>query len=164
MVAWAGRIGILLGTALVASACVPVHVTTEVAPGSDFTRYSSYAQAPPPVPPPGAEGSQREARAARTASIRATIDTTLQEKGYFPASPDEADLIVGFSFGGESVVRLVNASDPDTDYEVPQQFEQGTLVLTVTDRRDGRRLWRRSKFSRILSPRWGASIPRMENY
>jgi hypothetical protein len=126
-----------LGASLLAVVvgCASVKVTTDVAPGTDFSRYATYVQEPPPeTQTPGYTplvGSQ----------IQSAIAQSLDAKGYRAAPPGDADLRVAFRIESRASVRSVNAADPDTDYDVPEGVVDEALVIEVLDARSDERLW-----------------------
>lgn len=123
----------------VVAACVPVKVKTEAAEAVDFERYATFVHSPASS---DAEALPESSDAMRN-RVRGAIAASLTEKGYRRVDDEEAaDLLVAFAIEAESTRRLVNAADPDTDFVVPRDFEEGTLTVLISDRRDGREVWR----------------------
>jgi hypothetical protein len=122
----------------VSLACAPpVRVETEAPPGADLTRYATFFRAPPPVESDGLPRYDAELGAR----IQAEIARAFEAKGYRPASPEAADLEVAFRVSGEPRSRLVNASDPDADYQVVEDYVEGALAIEITAAAGGDRLW-----------------------
>lgn len=137
-----------LGVLLLGSlACAQVQVATEVDPETDFARFSSYAQVPPPAETPAAPRYS----AALGEKIQQEIASQLDARGYRAAPEDQADLRVGFNVSGSSRTRLVVAPDPDATYQVEQPYVEGTLEIDVVDARNGRRVWRGRGTAEILT-------------
>lgn len=118
------------GLALVALGCAPVQVTTQVEPGVDFSRYRSFAQAPP------REASDPAVRAR----IEREIDAVMQTRGLVPAPLESADLVVASRSTGKDRERLTDIGFPGSAQYVIESYVEGTLVIDVFAR-GGDRLW-----------------------
>jgi hypothetical protein len=115
---------------LAALACAPVQVTTEAEPGTDFGAYRSYTIAP-----------HQEENADVGERLEREVEQVLAAKGYRPAPPAAADLLVSFAASGESRTRRTLAGDPDANYYVEQSYVAGTVAIDVFDARSGERIW-----------------------
>lgn len=164
-------IGLGPGLALIALgglACAPVSVTTETMPGADFSRYATYelvfgvaVEAPAPgggdaaaidaaeaAEAAGAAGADAAGRGTETSreserqSVREAIVTALRAKGYREADSPPADLLVGYTVRSAEVVRLVDAGEPDANFERPRNFAAETLAVSASDAGSGELLWR----------------------
>jgi hypothetical protein len=138
----------VLGVLLLGSlACTPIQVVTDADPDTDFSRFSSYAQVPPPAESPALPNYSR----ALGARIQQEIASLLDAKGYRAARPEQADLRVAFHVSDTSRERLVVAPDPDANYQVLEPYLEGTLEIEVVDARSGRRVWHGHGQSVILT-------------
>ena len=115
---------------LAALACARVQVTTEAEPGTDFAAYRSYTIAP-----------HQEENADVGERLERELEQLLAAKGYRPAPPGSADLLVSFAASGESRTRRTLAGDPDANYYVEQSYVAGTVAIDVYDARSGERIW-----------------------
>jgi hypothetical protein len=159
-----------VGLVVAVGGCASVSVTTDLAPDADFTAYATYelvfgvateeqtagdaTTAGVDVPPiDGTEGGADERGGEATSAvptglstenlrIREAIESALRDKGYRAADASRADLVVGYTIRGEEVVRLVDAGDPDTNFEQPRRYAKDTLVVTASDAESGAFLWR----------------------
>jgi len=120
----------LIAFLIIASGCVRVQVTAEAEPETDFARYSSYAQSPPPDAPLVVDSIQRE------------IDNVMQKKGYRASGVDEADLVLVFSTNRKSQQRRQLSSDPGSNYYQVKTYVEGTLVIEAFDRQAKQVIWR----------------------
>lgn len=111
-------IGLALGCLLLG--CADLRVATQATPGTDFSRFATYAQAPP-APHEGADRDR----------VRREIARVLAAKGYRTAPLEVADLRVAFSLGGEERVREKVSGDPDANYYVEENVVEGTLAIHV---------------------------------
>lgn len=134
-------------------ACTAVQVTIQADPETDFSRFATYAQLPPPTESPAAP----RYTPALGERIQREIATTLEAKGYRAASAEQADIRVAFHVSNESRERIVNAGDPDVDYSVEQAYVEGTLEIDVIEAESGRRVWRGRGQTKILTS--GSLIP-----
>lgn len=128
----------LLSLALFLFACAPVRVTTEMEPNVDLSAYRTYRA----VQPEADASDVLSVSPAIERRLASEIDAGLEARGYRPSAGQEADLIVSFLLSSEQEVRLVNASDPDTDYYVPKKFWNDTLTVSLFDAATGERVWR----------------------
>jgi hypothetical protein len=159
-----------LGLVFAFGGCASVSVETDLAPDADFTAYATYELVFGVVPgeqtagdattagvdvPPidatkgGAEDGGPEATrvvvdepAKENPRVREAIESALRDKGYRAADTSRADLVVGYTIRGEEVVRLVDAGDPDTNFEQPRRYARNTLVVTASDGESGALLWK----------------------
>ncbi len=114
------RKAMLLAPALAALACASVQVTTEAAPGADFSGLETFAQA-------AHDGAAPQVQDA----VHAEIGKQLEEKGFRRAPHDEADFVVAFQARGEPRARLALAGDPDAPVYRVRRYVAGTLVIDV---------------------------------
>lgn len=119
----------LLWLALGALGCAQVQVTTHAEPGTDFGRFSTYAQAPAPHAPVVGE------------RVHAEIAKVMQEKGYREVSPDQADMVVAFRTSGSSRSETTLSPDPDVNYYVVRNTIEGTLAIEIFDRSEHKVVW-----------------------
>lgn len=119
----------ILWLALGVLGCVQVQVTTRAEPGTDFSRFATYAQAPPPEAPLVGE------------AVRAEIDKVMQTKGYREAPIADADMVVAFHSSGASRARRELSPDPDTNYYVVENYIEGTLTIDVFERGGRKPVW-----------------------
>lgn len=141
------RVARLIGLIGMLAACVPVQVTVEMDPASSPARFESYAQAPAPEDDPSKPHYDSEIGER----IQAEIDRRLRAKGYQRRPAQEAELTVSFLVSGHTTVRMVNAADPDTDFDVPEEFAEGTLVISVFETDGGKRLWRGTGETEVMT-------------
>lgn len=121
----------LLSILLVAWGCAPVRVTTEATPGTDFSRFRTYAQN---VPQDAGVASVRD-------RVELEIARQLEAKGYRPAPVQEADLVVTFRGDRVSKTRTQDAGDPDANYYVVRDYVEGTLTIDVYERATRELVW-----------------------
>jgi hypothetical protein len=137
---------IWLGLGLAAVACAPVQVVTRADADTDFSRFTTYAQLPPPAETPDAPVYT----AALGEQIQREIASLLDAKGYRPVPAQQADMKVAFNVSHESRERLVVAADPDANYAVEEPYVQGTLEIEVLNAH-GRQVWHGRGVSDVLT-------------
>ena len=95
----AAALGAAIGLALACAS--PVETAFNQSPEADFSRYATFAwigESPTAEPVPA---SVRAARRVDEGMIRRAVEAQLAARGYRPAPPDQADLLVGFEVGSE---------------------------------------------------------------
>src|SRR5262245_29305934 len=127
---WRSLAACLLPLAL---GCARVDVQTEIRPGTDFSRFATFAQEPPPPTTPEFPG----VTPAIASRVQAEIAESLDAKVYRAAPASEADLKVAFRITTSTGVRWVNAGQPETDYDVPRNVVHEVLEIVVVDARSG---------------------------
>jgi hypothetical protein len=160
--------GRLIGRAAAAAvtiavaACSPLKMDIQAGarPGTDFGRYTTYAWKTAGVPPP--EWPAKDDRAALDWQIRPLIDRQMAARGYQLVGNDGADLLVGYhvdtrerdmedSFSSYAEYRAEGGTqDPGTAWV--QGYEEGTLVIELTDAQSGQLAWYGSA-SAVVNPR-----------
>ena len=141
-------------------------VTSTATPGTDFSRYRTYAIKPGNVVYPGAPPEQRDAITKR---IQDALAAELEARGLEP-QPEEPDLVVTYTAGarqaggGAEMVRAPAGVDvrgpagtgydepgvvmprewPDAaaDLETRGRYQEGTLVIDLLDGRSRHLVWR----------------------
>ncbi len=147
----------VLGCALLAAgvaACTRAELQHEFDPGVDFSGYRTFAWITP------REGAFTQARRPQVDSaIRGAVEEALMEKGFRKAEGDEADLLVAYHAGLDRVMDTQNLNtyygDPwvigtrwsETSYV--RQYQEGTLVIDISDRRESRLIWRGAAQARL---------------
>ena len=129
----------------VAAACGTTSVTTDRDQRADFGRYRTYAIQPGRVQMEGVEASPDTLVRDR---IQDALKLELWSKGFEPARPGQADIVVTYAASSETRPELVEtiASSPDWMYGgyniFVQDVDRGTLVIDVIDARSSRLVWR----------------------
>jgi hypothetical protein len=83
--------------AITIAGCVTIDVSVDHDPEVDFSKYHTFAQAPPPSRIENLPGYNE----VRGRQIQHLIATELEAKGYRKVDPDDADLLVAFTVSGE---------------------------------------------------------------
>jgi hypothetical protein len=125
------RTAIWLWLVLGAIGCATrVDVTTTVEPGTDFSRFESYAL----VPPSEAGKGIRE-------RLEVEIAQEFEKRGYRAAPRDDTDLLVVFQGSTRAAERRTFAESPGGCCVI-EDYVAGTLMIDVFDARSGERIWR----------------------
>jgi hypothetical protein len=127
-------------------ACLPVDVTTEAVPGTNIAQLATFVQTPPPAPEPTLPRYTQEIGTR----VQQEIARALQAKGYrlVEEGPDFEVAFVVSKVRGE---RLVDAGDPDANYEVLQPYVDGTLTILLRDPESKRLLWQGSGETQVFT-------------
>jgi hypothetical protein len=171
---------------LVAFACLGCspkpRVRSQATPGTDFTKYHTYAIKPGNVAYPGAPESQRTEIAKR---IQDAVAMELESRGLEP-QPDEPDLVVTYTAGarqgggaavGVRAAEGVDAREPGgnpydepgalraqelpdaaADAELRSHYLEGSLVIDLLDGKTRRLVWRATANLELASDRGGKLI------
>ena len=148
---WAGLL-----LAFLAAGCSTLEVHSDHNPGVDFSKYHSYAWAPPAAGQavPDISGVPSDLLEAR---IQAAVDKQLSAKGLRKAPPGETpDLLISVhvvyserltAHGAGGAVGYVGRPLPwigwyDFPYQELRAYSQSTLVLDLTDRQTQLLVWR----------------------
>lgn len=123
--------------ALFTLACAPVQVATRVEPGTDFTRFETYARDPTPH------------AATEMIGLNALLDERLwgeivQEfdaKGYHAAPLAAADMIVSFHLSAAWRTKRKSAGDADANYYVDRKMIDQSVEIDIVDARRGGLVW-----------------------
>ncbi len=130
--------GCLAALALACQNTGALHVRTQAAESTDFARYRTYAQAPPPE----ADGTLVEYTEITGRKLAARIAERLEQTGLVAAPWEQADLQVALSVGGQARVDVW-----DWHYSVvagstgSMPVLTGSLRVDVVDRRRARVVW-----------------------
>jgi hypothetical protein len=118
-----------------------VKANSDFMPGTDFAKYRTFAQSPPPAQRirslPGYSpilGQQ----------IQQMIAADLEAKGYAPAGPQRADLLVAFSVSGQPRTDIVGTGGGFYGWggdAYTQHYVVGRLVVDIFDNRSHELLW-----------------------
>ncbi len=141
-----------------ASACSTIEVSYDFDPATDFQRLRTYAWLPGPQPE---TGNPRLDNTIIDSRIRGSVDTLLAGRGYQKALPARADFLVAYhaaidrKLDIQAINRYYGAGPrrgglvvTDT---VVREYDAGTLLLDVVDRRSRKLLWRGSVQARITN-------------
>jgi hypothetical protein len=115
----------------IALGCVNIDVKTDYDPAHDFSSYRTYALAPEGGDPDGAVRQR----------VTAELTQAMAARGFEPAAKDRADLLVAFRESGRQRERIVDAGDPDTNYNILQSYTEGTLDIAIVERTTNERIW-----------------------
>lgn len=138
--------------ALFTLACSSVQVTTDFEPGADFSAFQTYAWWPE-GPPPASEGGRADPRyqsPLADARVRRAVDQQLAVKGFRKAAAgEEPDIFVNYHLSIESKMDVYTVNryyGYGWGIGVPEtrtvQYDEGTLVIDVGDRRRKQLVWR----------------------
>lgn len=134
---------------LVACAPLKMQIQAGARPGTDFGRYATYAWKTSGTAAP--EWPAKEDRAALDWQIRPLIDRQMAARGYRLVGNDGADLLIGHhvdtrerttedTFGDYARYRAEGGTeDPSTAWV--QGYEEGTLVIELSDGRSRQLVW-----------------------
>ena len=134
---------------LFALACAPVQVTTRAEPGTDFTRFATYAR----DPTPHATAERIGLDAALDERLWREIVQELDAKGYREASLASADMVVSFHMSAAWRIVRKNAGDPDANYYVDRKVIDANVEIDFVDARRGALVWHGIGESEVSSPR-----------
>ena len=134
--------GLLLISALFLGGC-GIKATTNFMPGTDFAKYRTFVQSPPPTQ---RVKSLPGYSAITGQQIQDMIASELQSKGFTPGGAEDADLLVAFSVSGQPRTDVTSAGGGGyygwggggtftTHYVV------GRLVIDIFDNRSKKLLW-----------------------
>lgn len=116
---------------LAALGCAAVEVTTEVAPGVDFSRFETYAL----LPPSGGDPQVRDA-------VARALEKQLAARGFRAADLARADLSVDFRASATPVAEARDIGFPGDATIVIEHEIESTLTIDVREARSGNRIWR----------------------
>ena len=175
---------LVLGVAAAAAAgCAKQpRVTSTVTPGTDFSRYRTYAIRPGNVVYPGASAEKRD---AIVQLIQDAVAAELEARGLQP-QPDEPDLVVTYTAGARQMgggpdlgrapagvnVRgpggggydepgaVVAREWPDAaaDMESRERYQEGTLMIDLLDGKSRHLVWRATADAELASDGSGRRI------
>jgi len=129
-------------------------------PGTDFSRYATYAWTTPGRTPPA--WPAKDDRVALDWQLRSLVDRQMSQRGYELVGNDGAGLLVGYRIE----TRNVDMTDSFSDYAQyraaggeaspgeawVQGYEQGTLVIEVSDGKSRQLVWYGSA-SAVVNPK-----------
>jgi hypothetical protein len=151
--------------AALASACLlaafacenPIRTAHDAAPGSDFSRYESYAwiSSEPLIQPETRVVGDRYVSPIDEQRIRTAVDTELAAKGYRVTELEQADLVVSFAVGTQDKVRVDEIGGRDRTYYRGyghgswyggstvrmETYTEGTLALEFYDHTTKQAVW-----------------------
>ena len=169
--------------AILATGCAQQpRIRTQVTPGTDFSKYHTYAIRPGNVVYPGASEAQRAEVEKR---IQDAIARELESRGLIP-QPDDPELIVTYTAGAQQQqqkttgavdrpadgvdvrgpsgydepgqVRARELPDAAADMEFRRGYAEGNLVIDLLDAKTGRLVWRATVNLELASDRGGRLI------
>ncbi len=108
----------------------PVKVETEAHPGTDFSRYETYAVTPPATGDP-----------ALRERVERAIAHELDARGLSEAPRETAELLVGFQVRAREVEQMKDIGFPGDATLVVDREVEGDLSIDMRDARSGRRVW-----------------------
>jgi hypothetical protein len=128
-------------SALTASACATMQVSSFVERGADITQYHTYHWAPADTQPTG--DPRLDNNEFFRNRLQAQVDQRLGARG-FEKSTAPADLVVHYH---ASVAQEINANGVDQpnvlcDDCEPYVYDAGTIVIDLVDARTSRLVWR----------------------
>jgi hypothetical protein len=133
-------LGHVLVAALFLGGC-GVKASSDFMPGTDFAKYRTFAQSPPPSQRirslPGYSAILGE-------QIQQMIASDLEARGYAPAGSRTADLLVAFSVSGHPRTDIVGTGGGFYGWggdTFTQHYVVGRLVIDVFDNRTHKLLW-----------------------
>jgi hypothetical protein len=118
-----------------------VKANTDFMPGTDFAKYRTFAQSPPPTQRIRSLPGYTEIVGQQ---IQHMIASDLKGKGYAPAGGQAADLLVAFSVSGQPRTDVVGTRGGFYGWggdTFTQHYVVGRLVIDVFDNRDKKLLW-----------------------
>jgi len=133
-------LGCLLAVALFLGGC-GVKANTDFMPGTDFAKYRTFAQSPPPTERVRSLPGYTEIVGQQ---IQQMIASDLEGKGFAPAGTPAADLLVAFSVSGQPRTDIVGYGGGFYGWggdTVTQHYVVGRLVIDIFDNRDKKLLW-----------------------
>jgi hypothetical protein len=176
------RITLLALTIALGGCARQPRITSTATPGTDFTKYRTYAIKPGNVAYPGASDPEREAIAQR---IQDAVAMELEGRGLVP-QPEGPDVVVTYTAGAREVggdaapVRAPVGVDvrgpagggydepgavtarewPDAaaDMEGRGRYREGTLVIDLLDGQSRHLVWRATATLELASDRGGRMI------
>ena len=138
--------------------CATYDVAYDFDPQADFRRLGTYGWFPGPQPD---TGDPRLDNTIVDSRIRAAVDTHLATKGYKKDFADKADFLVAYHAAINHKLDIATvdryygpgprwAGMVVTDTTV-REWDQGTLILDVVDRRSRKLLWRGSVQAQVTN-------------
>jgi len=132
-------LGLLLVVPIALAGCAGIEVNVDADPAVDFSKYRTFAQAPPPAAPIRNLPGYSEIRGRE---IQERIARELEAKGYRKVARSEAQLIVAFTASGEP------RTDVWKDYDwyggrpvATTHYIAGALAIDVFDRALKKLVW-----------------------
>ena len=129
---------------------------TDFDPHIDFSKFKSFAQAPPPDIKPKALVGYSEITGRR---IQEHIATSLQAKGYQKVSKSKADMIVAFSVSGEPRAEIVGGGPGWYGNTYTQHYVEGHLVINMYDAKSKQLVWHGWVNDRIYDAQDAKRVP-----
>ena len=149
------RAALVLG-AIALAACAQFTIRADRNPDADFGRYRTFAWMPLAAAPPldqdtGSRGLDKR--------VYSAVELAMQQKGYVPASSEDADLLMTFrilkqeGYQDEHIpyaAQWHRGAYMEAYHATPDVYERGTLVIDAVDRAEKSLAWRGSASARLL--------------
>jgi hypothetical protein len=147
-------LSVIVLAALVLVGCSTVRVQTDFDPGADFVSYKSFAWLPGP---PRTTGNPRIDNPLLDKRIRNAVTRKLELQGYVATDVSSADMLVGYHISLEKKLKVTNVNDyygyghrgyrgwghsMGTSRTTVSEYEMGTLIIDLVDRRRNELVWR----------------------
>jgi len=148
------RIPVVLGSALLAS-CVSITVGSDFDPGTDFTKYTTFAWETVEQTTTG--DPRLDDNPFFNSRVRSAVERQLSLRGLDPAPEESADLMLHYHMFVEHRERInVDAIDRELDeargYSIynrnvdvevyVNEYDEGTLMIDLADAADKHIMWR----------------------
>lgn len=134
------------GTALALAGCATTGVSSHVRSGLDFTKYSTFEWGTPDAFPVG--DPRLDKNPIFLDYVHGAIEKQMVAKGYEQIGTDRPDLLIHFHANIDSRLN-VNAANARYGYCLDDncragvaEYEAGTLIVDVIERRTNRLIWR----------------------
>ena len=147
--------------ALILAGCATVRVQTDFDPAANFHSYKTFAWLPGPQK---ATGDERIDNPLLVKRVRHGVTRQLQLQGYVEADASAADMLVGYhiSLDKKLSVQTINnyygyghrgwgawGRPMGSSQTVVREYEMGTLIIDLVDRRQNELVWRGAGESRL---------------
>ena len=134
--------GVLLVSALFLAGC-GIKASTNFMPGTNFAKYRTFVQSPPPTQRVKSLPGYSEILGRQ---IQQMIASELQSKGLTPGGAEDADLLVAFSVSGQPRTDVVGTGGGGWGYgwgggTFTTHYVVGRLVIDIFDNRNRKLLW-----------------------
>jgi len=147
--------------ALTLAGCTTVRVYTDFDPAANFHSYKTFAWHPGPQM---ATGNERIDNPLLVKRIRQGVTRQLQIQGYVESGASTADMLVGYHISLDKKLSVTTVNDyygyghrgygswgrgMGTRHTYVNEYEMGTLIIDLVDRRQNELVWRGSGESRL---------------
>jgi hypothetical protein len=147
------RLGLVMGLAVLASACASDPVTSDYDPGADFSRYKTFGLVDTK------EFQDQQYRSLLAQRIERAVEAEMQYRGYTLVAPGETpDLAVDYHAALEDKQRIVSSPSPTPTYwgggarwydpwptyanDVRTvDYKQGTIIIYLVDSATKQMVW-----------------------